>query len=180
MVSLFQDVPMVPGVLTSYQVLFLFGLKQASVSWESRRYRSHDWYGIIAFEQINGMRFFMESLREFFERWNSLNFSLPGAVDSPIFGGICRHSILALSCLTSVVYFSALSYASPVYHIMEAAKDSHSNSSRQAFLPFPLIHLTWLFFSPSHLESLCNSLINVFSVLDIHSLIHSFIQICIE
>lgn len=37
-------------------------LKWGLVALESRWYRSHNWYGIIESEQINGMNYFMQTV----------------------------------------------------------------------------------------------------------------------
>lgn len=86
------------------------GLKQSSVAWESWWYGNLHWHGIIESEQTNGISYSTQTLSEFYQGWNSPKFSFPRNTGIPPYlGKFWTHSMLALSYLSSAVYFSGLS-----------------------------------------------------------------------
>lgn len=61
--------------------------------WERRWYSTHSWYGIIESEQTNCMSYSTQTLREFYQAWNSPFLGTLGLLT----GAESGHSILALA-----------------------------------------------------------------------------------
>ena len=67
--------------------------------WERRWYRTHSQYGIIESEQTNCTSYFTQTLREFYQGWNSPFLGTLGV----LIGGESGHSILDLSWILALI-----------------------------------------------------------------------------
>lgn len=126
------------------------------------------------------MNYFTQALREF-TKGRTLQSSLLGTLEFPLLGENLDIPHLSFKAIWLQLCISQDYPRLPKHNNASKCTALYWGSSipiltlpGHVFPPLSLIHVIWMLFPPLHLRSLCKSLMNLSSVLDIHSLIHLF------